>query len=78
MCQCCLKITQEYPAGEAMFTVFPSEHECLPIFAIIEGEPVAIVRIEAKHTTDIFPIPIQIQPVIFFSVVEPGPSASLT
>ena len=35
MCQCCLKITQEYPAGEAMFTVFPSEHECLPIFAII-------------------------------------------
>ena len=60
----------------AMFTVFPSEHECLPIFAIIEGEPVAVVRIEAKDTTDIFPIPIQIQSTTVISVIEPGPRAS--
>ena len=76
MCQCGLKITQEYPAGEAMFTVFPSEHECFPVFPIVEGETVAIVCVEAKNTFDILPIPIQIEPMTVLSVIKPRPCAS--
>ena len=60
-----------------MFTVFPSEHECFPVFSIVEGETMAIVGVEAEYPFDIFPVPIQIKPVTVLSVIKPGPCAPL-